>query len=1476
MVGHNAECRSRGVAVRVATLVVALLLSGNALAYEAFDGRIQAHGFAEAQIRTLDEKFSQQLDLAQWYNVLNLEFEFDILPDGWGPIDLLGAYVRVEARYDCVWERGCGMFRSVNTYGDDAQRLPDRLSDGEVEDYGGVIEVGPRDPSNPKNRVLSLNDERVDIDPALLPLNSTGEIADGFKEPGEPVENRGLFSGLKGNKGGDDIADTDDDPFKYTMEPYLDYAFAFKNVRNYDGGRLATLGPWLPKNFIDSIGGLRNKANPLRGRQTPSPGGAVPGFLRYHTADPLINGIGAVPAGQVGNPYLTTPDEFPAELLPFLPPQLVIPGTMTPGTFTLPGINNFVVLTEATEPLQDSKGTIPFGGDYSGIQPCVAPGVDPAFSTQLELGSQPGCLPFVNTRVTGGTGELPLRPAPSVSSVNLDWDPTVAQGLYIPSAGLIKYLNEGDFDSLDMNFRESERAWNRGASQQDLKELKEAYVDVEVLDSRLWMRLGLQQIVWGKTELFRTTDQFNPVDLALASIPSLEESRIALIAGRFIYSLYEVGPLEDVRLEFAFNFDQVQPADLGACGEAYTIDLVCSLSFGTWAHTYTGIGVAGVNRPASPWKDLGGLEIGGRIEWRWDRFSFAMVDFYGYDDIPSIESIMTFERNVDVDTGRPMVTRFNPGNARGTCATAAITDPRDLSSVSTAGMGTDKDCLKFGAPFADDPENALQFHHANQQIFAWVCSVTVGIAAGLDAGACFQTLFSSPELVDILEVPFAELMTVILAGEYPSNSYFGNIVAGVAPQANFNGVVPSQALNRDANDGFITAIHGTNMECTIPGVRRQGCDDAQTNSFSNQAPIGGNLISKLLPTDVDAFTLDSGLTNEQRALLGCGPFYGTRCDSATDFDAFDCGLTAGCRNTAFVRALFWDQVFPGNLQRGGGIDLLNAEGSALVQSWGGVEGTPEGYIATSMAAAPGTVNFEGGPVCTRFVPGSSTPVKLPGCRGIDSYEVNPTEVVFTFEVDYDPRVDGCLLAPSIGGRPVVTLRADGTDFTDSPEMASCFGNTALVAPGTGDFHPMGPATSTDRPCDSYNIANPTCLPEIAEFLDKRLSDSRRGDYQPSGVNSIVNFNHASTAYHPLAGCLTDAQIALQISIQPKKGPRCNPKPFIPGILEPGPNLCDGLQPPGSGCQDPRNFDAEFLAGTAQIFQNELAIVSWNFLQFLIMGSACDDTVDIETRADCFDPETPWALDKCSFNQAYYCSAVKGVLGITGVQRNVVKAGGNGTYGRRTLLWHGGQEVVLKYNKRNVFGMSMDFSEDNTKSNWGVEFTWFESVPLGNVNEFDGSHSVDTLNLTISADRPTFINFLNANRTFFFNTQWFFQYVAGHKSGSSGDQFSALFTFAMFTGYFQDRLNPSLVSIYDFNSGSGGVLTSVNYRFTEAFSATFGISLFYGKTELVDMGVNPIGPPTTRAGPNAYKNGTERFISNIRKRDEAFLRLRWTF
>ena len=129
----------RRVLSALASLAATLLFSSDASALEAFDGRIQAHGFGEMQLRALSKSFEEEVDLAQWYNVLNVELEFDIAPDGWGPFDLLSAYVRIEGRYDCIYSSGCGAFPSVKTWGDKSRDLPLRLRNARDESVAGAI-----------------------------------------------------------------------------------------------------------------------------------------------------------------------------------------------------------------------------------------------------------------------------------------------------------------------------------------------------------------------------------------------------------------------------------------------------------------------------------------------------------------------------------------------------------------------------------------------------------------------------------------------------------------------------------------------------------------------------------------------------------------------------------------------------------------------------------------------------------------------------------------------------------------------------------------------------------------------------------------------------------------------------------------------------------------------------------------------------------------------------------------------------------------------------------------------------------------------------------------------------------------------------------------------------------------------------------------------------------------------------------------
>jgi hypothetical protein len=263
--------------------------------------------------------------------------------------------------------------------------------------------------------------------------------------------------------------------------------------------------------------------------------------------------------------------------------------------------------------------------------------------------------------------------------------------------------------------------------------------------------------------------------------------------------------------------------------------------------------------------------------------------------------------------------------------------------------------------------------------------------------------------------------------------------------------------------------------------------------------------------------------------------------------------------------------------------------------------------------------------------------------------------------------------------------------------------------------------------------------------------------------------------------------------------------------------------------------------------------------------------------ECFLPTDPYRPGRCSLSTPNLCANVKRLLAAVGVRRDTLRAAGNDRFGRRTFIWHGGGEVVLRYDQRNVLGFATDFAEDRTKTSWGIELTWIENVPFADNDSPDGITESDEYNLSISIDRPTFIHFLNPNRTFLFNTQWFVNYVP-EADGSfvAGGPINTFFTFGISTGYYQDRMIPQLLTVYDIDSRSGAVMPSLEYRMTDSLSATLGVLWFFGRTQLVDMPVNEVAPVVNRVGHDAYRVGVDNGLSGIRKRDEIFLRLRWSF
>ncbi len=1019
------------------SMAAAILVSSPGRAIEFGNGFVELHGAYQMEFRGIADSFElTNFNPHQWAHTLSLEAEFDLLPDGWGPISLLQGFIRVEGRYDCVWQSMCHIATGQRLWGNEANRAPSQFTNGRSSGFTGRF----RNPSSPSRRVHGSGARLVGV-AEIPPLDTILGIGGAATE----------------------LA------LARTLGPVSDFKFAVKHIQGSVGPLTAPLGPWTPED-VKANGALRN-----------------------------------------------------------------VPTAVT----TLAG---------------------------------------------------PATIPI----------PLPLRPA---------------QGsLFSPSPRLREIID--DLDDLDVNFSENELQWNRGASQQQVKELREAYLDIEFLDGQLFLRVGRQTTVWGKTELFRAQDQFNPQDIALATLSSLESSRIALWSLRAIWSFWNVGPFEDVRLELATNLDHFEPTDLGICGEPYTVWLVCLKKFGAYGHGLTGVGLAGEERPQDPWNSTRGLEAGLRLEFRYGRFSFAITNFYGFPDVPVIDIFNEYDRNADPVTGRP---RIAGATGLGTCIT-----------------GFEETCLS--------PANAGTHTSGNRQFFDVLCSASSGLAANAGVtlaggGApvlqsdCALDLFNT---VDSLTVPvniaIRSVLGLALGGDVAWTGIGGLLAAQLG--ATF---VPAVALHQ--------------------------------NPLSDGADLGF------------ADTCGSLLTDQQEALFGTGRFFHPNAPAGTDI----CG--AG-----------YDLDGDGVLEFGG-VDLYSAEASVILSAF------PQ---------------FDG-PIGTRFIAGVGQ-VQLPGARSPFSFFTDP--VGFR----YNPLIDGCVTDLSVN------------------------------------------------------------LPAVAAALNQQ---------------------------------------------SPGLGAQCN----------------------GAANQiDPR---------TGQFFQSEVQTTSYNLMILLSTLSGL-----LPDNENCSAVSEQGLLS---------CTLITALFSVAGARRPDISAGGNGRFGRRDFLWHGGGEARLLYKRRNVLGFSMDFAEDRTKTNWGIEFVWFEDEPYSNTHEKDGWSRNDTLNLTVSVDRPTFINFLNANRTIFFNAQFFVRWIDGYtdKALTPDGPFSALMTLTAFTGFWQDRLISSFTLIHEIESNSSGLIVNYTYRMTENFSVSTGLTTFRGEPRSARQARVPLALSST-AG-NDYETRT-RFngLTPVSDREELFVTFRYTF
>ncbi|MEH6628402.1 MAG: DUF1302 family protein [Motiliproteus sp.] len=154
--------------------------------------------------------------------------------------------------------------------------------------------------------------------------------------------------------------------------------------------------------------------------------------------------------------------------------------------------------------------------------------------------------------------------------------------------------------------------------------------------------LGKQQVVWGKTDLFRVLDVVNPVDYSRHNIyDELEDIRIPQWMINAEWRMGATETFDDSNFSVVWNFDKFRPSNLGTCGQAYRIlDAGCFFS-STINVADLGIPLYSDNVPIihdveDPSWSLGNTQIGFKWEGVYGDSTFSLNFLHYRQQLPSL------------------------------------------------------------------------------------------------------------------------------------------------------------------------------------------------------------------------------------------------------------------------------------------------------------------------------------------------------------------------------------------------------------------------------------------------------------------------------------------------------------------------------------------------------------------------------------------------------------------------------------------------------------------------------------------------------------------------------------------------------------------------------------------------------------------------------------------------------------------------
>ncbi len=166
-------------------------------------------------------------------------------------------------------------------------------------------------------------------------------------------------------------------------------------------------------------------------------------------------------------------------------------------------------------------------------------------------------------------------------------------------------------------------------------------------------RVGKQQVIWGRTDLFRVLDVINPVDFSRNNIyDELEDIRIPMWIAKADWRMGAGEVFDDLNLSFVWNFDKFRPHNLGQCGTPNSIlDAACffrgmnnlwenggtvaNFAFGDTATDF-GPGQIGIRKAHMPSWSLSNSQFGVKLEGVYGDIGFSLNALTYRSQLPSL------------------------------------------------------------------------------------------------------------------------------------------------------------------------------------------------------------------------------------------------------------------------------------------------------------------------------------------------------------------------------------------------------------------------------------------------------------------------------------------------------------------------------------------------------------------------------------------------------------------------------------------------------------------------------------------------------------------------------------------------------------------------------------------------------------------------------------------------------------------------